>query len=275
MVESEANRAAIEKKEKSLHEFYVRFSGIERIEHLLVMVLFTTLVITGLPQKFYEASWARWVIQFLGGIDPVRWVHRFCGFLFAFLAVWHLGRAGYQVIRSKAIPYILPRVKDFRDVIVTLRYYLGLSEEEAKFDRFDFRQKFEYLGLLLGSLMMISTGLILLYPVFFTSFLPGIVIPAAKTAHSYEAFMAFLVIIIWHMYGAHFSPEIFPGDTSIFTGRISRERLEKEHPLEYERIRRSSLLSKTPPTLSKAIEDGESAPSAREGKSEQETSIPG
>ncbi len=48
--------------------------------------------------------------------------------------------------------------------------------------------------------------------------------------------MAFLVIITWHIYNAHLSPDVFPFDGSIFTGRISEERMRHEHPLEYERI---------------------------------------
>lgn len=47
--------------------------------------------------------------------------------------------------------------------------------------------------------------------------------------------MAFLVVITWHLFNAHLSPEAFPFDTSIFTGKMNRERMEKEHPLEYER----------------------------------------
>lgn len=275
MVATGANVSAIKEKEESVStpEYFVRFTRVERLEHLGVMVLFTILVVTGLPQKFYQASWATWVIVILGGIDPVRWIHRFCGVLFALLGAWHLGRAILQMIRDRAIPRILPRTKDFRDVIMTLRYYLGLSEEQARFDRFDFRQKFEYLGLVLGSLVMIATGFILMYPVVITGFVPGIVIPAAKTAHSYEAFMAFLVIIIWHMYGAHFSPEIFPGDTSIFTGKISRERFEKEHPLEYER---TVTRIETVPSDLRTERDTESAQSrADAGGTEEETRISG
>jgi hypothetical protein len=48
--------------------------------------------------------------------------------------------------------------------------------------------------------------------------------------------MAFLIIVTWHIYNAVFSPEVFPLDTSIFTGRISVERMRHEHPIEYERI---------------------------------------
>jgi hypothetical protein len=53
--------------------------------------------------------------------------------------------------------------------------------------------------------------------------------------------LAFLVIIVWHLYNAIFSPEVFPLDTSIFTGKISVSRMKHEHPLEYERITGESL----------------------------------
>lgn len=215
---------------------FVRFTNLQRTEHLLMMIFFTVLIITGLPQKFHEGSWAHWLVQFLGGIDRTRLIHRITGGLFALLAFFHLGRVTIQVARRKARPTMLPVFKDFRDAVLTLRYNLGLTEEKAQFDRFDFRQKFEYLGLVMGGMVMIVTGTILIYPVLVTQFLPGVLIPAAKTAHSYESLLAFLALCIWHTYGAHFSPEVFPADTSIFTGKISRERMEAEHSLELARL---------------------------------------
>ena len=87
-----------------------------------------------------------------------------------------------------------------------------------------------------GGLLMVFTGLLLYYPVFFTSFLPGQLLPAAKVAHSNEGLMAFLVVLTWHLYNAHLAPGVFPFNPTIFTGRISREHLREHHPLEYERL---------------------------------------
>jgi len=80
---------------------------------------------------------------------------------------------------------------------------------------------------------MIVTGFILYFPVFFTEFLPGQIIPAVKVAHSAEGLLAFLVVVTWHIYNAHLNPDVFPFDFTIFTGKISVERMLKEHLLEY------------------------------------------
>ena len=213
-----------------------RFTVRQRLEHLCVMVLFLLLAATGLPQKFFEADWARWTIEVLGGIDRVRWLHRTSGILFALLAAIHLLTALALVLSGRAGLSLVPARKDFSDAVVMLRYYLGLSEEQARFGRFDYRQKFEYWGLVLGGVVMIVTGFILYFPTTVTRVLTGEVIPAAKVAHSNEGLLAFLVVIIWHVYNAHLSPDAFPFDSSIFTGKISRERMEKEHPLEYARM---------------------------------------
>jgi cytochrome b subunit of formate dehydrogenase len=219
-----------------MSRYLVRFSLRQRVEHFLVMSIFTLLAFTGFPQKFYDAGWAHSIVGLFGGMERMRWVHRMAGIAFAVLSVVHVATVGLKVASGRARPTLVPNRKDFSDAVLTLRYYLGLSDHHAAFDRFDYRQKFEYWGLLLGGVVMVATGLILYFPLIAVQLLPGEFVPAAKVAHSNEGLMAFLVVITWHVYNAHLSPDTFPFDTSIFTGKISRERMEHEHPLELERM---------------------------------------
>jgi formate dehydrogenase subunit gamma len=214
----------------------VRFNAVQRFEHFAVMVIFAVLALTGFPQKFFDHRWAQVLVGWLGGVDAARWMHRAAGLMFAALVAAHAGRLVVQLIRGRVALSMVPTKQDFRDAIQTLRYYFGLTDRQMRFDRFDYRQKFEYWGLLLGSTIVVGTGLVLLFPILATRVLPGQVVPAAYLAHSQEGLMAFLVVIVWHVYNAHLSPDVFPFDASIFTGRIPLSRMRHEHPLEYERM---------------------------------------
>jgi formate dehydrogenase gamma subunit len=214
----------------------VRFSLRQRVEHFAVMLLFVVLAVTGFPQKFFTADWAAAVVDALGGVARTRWLHRAAGVLFVALTGYHL-LAAAVLAASRRVPLsMVPTRRDFKDVVTSLRYYLRLSDEEPRFDRFDYREKFEYWGLVIGALVMSATGVLLLFPLLVARFLPGELIPVAKVAHSNEGLMAFLVVLTWHLYNAHLAPGIFPFNPSIFTGKISVARLREHHPLEYERL---------------------------------------
>jgi len=219
-------------------EYIKRFSRYRIIEHQANAIAFAVLAMTGLAQKFHDASWAQWLIMNLGGIDNSRLIHRSTGLVFAALTIGHILAACYGVIFRKWSPSMIINKKDFTDAIDNLKYYFGMTDSPARCDRYDYKQKFEYWGVVVGGLLMIATGFTLWFPTLvfnLAPFLPGQIIPAAKAAHTNEAMLAFLVIIIWHIYNSVFSPEVFPLDTAIFTGKISKERMIHEHPLEYER----------------------------------------
>ena len=225
--------------EKKNGEFIRRFHPLRIIEHQANAIAFVVLVITGLSQKFHDSSWAEWIIINLGGIDNARLIHRYTGLVLGFLTVQHILISSYGVIMKKWMPYMVINIKDFTDAIDNLKYYFGITDSPARCDRYDYKQKFEYWGVVVGGILMVLTGLTLWFPtrVFhLIPFLPGQIIPAAKALHTNEAMLAFLVIVIWHIYNSVFSPDVFPLDTAIFTGKISKERMIHEHPIEYERL---------------------------------------
>lgn len=214
----------------------VRFTPWQRFQHWAVMVLFALLCITGLSQRYLDVPGAAWGLAIMGGVDGARWIHRVAGLAFAGLLVTHFVVVLTALARGRGSLSMIPHRKDFADAVQTLRYYMGLRDRLPRFDRYDYKQKFEYWGMALGSVVVVATGLVLLYPVAVTQWLPGSIVPVALVAHGYEGVLAFLTIITWHIFNACFTPDVFPLDTSIFTGRISDERMRHEHPLELERI---------------------------------------
>lgn len=222
-------------KDETKYEAYVlRFTPWQRTQHVAVIGLFFGLVVTGLPQKWPYLDASSGLIDLMGGIFAVRWFHRALGVAFALLFVIHLATVIRDLLQRSGVPAMFVSRKDFTDAIHQLQYYLGQRDEEPRFSRYDFRQKFEYWGLVMGSVVMVGSGFLLIYPTVASRLLPAELIPVAKVMHSWEALLAFLIVVVWHMYGALFNPHAFPLDRTIFTGKISLHRMRAEHPLEYE-----------------------------------------
>jgi formate dehydrogenase gamma subunit len=216
--------------------YVVRFSRWAILQHAAMIVLFAVLLVTGLPQKWPYVDASRWLVDAMGGIFVARWLHRVAGLVFAVMTAVHVASAAFGVLTRRLRPTMMLERKDFTDAIQNLKYCLGRDEAPPRFGRYDYRQKFEYWGLIFGSGVMIVSGVILMYPILFSRLLPAELIPAAKMMHTWEALLAFLIVLVWHMYGAHLNPDVFPFDDSMFTGKISVERMQHEHPLEWEEM---------------------------------------
>ena len=235
-------QVAAQEREAPKAETYVRFNGWHRFEHWLLAGCFLALVITGLPQRFSDVGLSVWIINALGGIDNARFLHRVLAGIFMIEAALHLAEIGLSILRRRFSPSMLITFRDFRDAFDTLRYSVGLTRDKPMFDRYDYRQKFEYWGILFGAVVMVTTGLVLWFPTYATRILPGELVPAAKEMHSGEALMALLIIVVWHLYDVVLSPRVFPLDGAMVNGRVSRERLLEEHPREYARLVVSAAL---------------------------------
>ncbi len=224
--------------EKGLPKEMVRFDIHQIIQHAALMVSFIMLVLTGLPLKFYGWGISQWWAGVWGGVDNIRSTHHLFAWVMVIVCVYHLVYILYStLILKKPFPVkIIPSRLDFVKLFQELAYFIGLRKEEPEWDRFNWREKFDYWAIFWGMPIMAGSGFILMYPVFVTSFLPGWIVPTALIAHSDEAMLALIWIFLVHIFFNHFTPRVFPLNTSVFTGKVPRERYQKEHPLEYERL---------------------------------------
>jgi len=73
---------------------------------------------------------------------------------------------------------------------------------------------------------------VLWFPLVITRFFPGGIVPAAYLAHSNEAIVAAVFVVIWHFYHVHFQRL----NLSIFTGRLSEDEMRDYHAAEFQRL---------------------------------------
>jgi hypothetical protein len=109
---------------------------------------------------------------------------------------------------------------------------------------FSLVEKLEYAAVLWGNLVMIASGTLLWKPGWFLGWLPSWAFDLGRVVHGYEATLAFLAIIVWHMYHVHLRPEVFPMSRIWLTGKITREELRHHHTRKYLRLleqRRSAV----------------------------------
>jgi formate dehydrogenase gamma subunit len=211
---------------------YHRFDIFQRSEHIILLLSFTVLAITGLPQMYSQQPWATTMILGMGGIETVRIIHRVAAVLLILGTIYHFVALIYRVFVKRVALTMLPGMQDAKDGLHALGHNLGVVKSAPRMGRYNFGEKVEYWAVIWGTVVMVITGFMLWNPIATTSFLPGQFIPAAKAAHGGEALLAVLSIITWHFYHVH----IKRFNRSMFTGYISHEEMEEEHALELEEI---------------------------------------
>ncbi len=213
-------------------ETYPRFTITQRLEHWIMSLSFTMLTVTGLPQRYALSDWAEWMIGLMGGIETVRIIHRVAAVVFMAVLLYHFIVMLYKIYVLRTRLSMLPTLKDVTDLLDSVRYQLGLTRLHPKLPRYNFAEKMEYWAVIWGAIIMAATGFMLWNPIATTRFLPGEFVPAAKAAHSAEALLAFLAIIIWHMYWVHLKTF----NRAMFTGKLTHQQMQAEHAAELAEI---------------------------------------
>ncbi len=227
-----------------------RFTLAHRLEHVLLLASFTTLAITGLPQKFADAGWAQAMIGLMGGIELTRQIHHIAAVVLMMETVYHLISVGYRLFVRRVRLTMLPTLRDAQDALEAFLYNLGLRKEEPQGGRYTFGEKAEYWAVVWGTVVMAITGFMMWNPIATTNFLPGQFIPAAKAAHGGEALLAVLAIIVWHMYHVH----LRQFNKSMWIGTLTEHEMIEEHPLELADIKAGTAGPLLDPAGTKARE---------------------
>lgn len=232
--------------------YYQRFDPFHRFLHILVMISFLGLAITGLPLKFHYTGWAVMLANLLGGFKSAGYLHRLCAIITFFYFFAHLFSVAaflWKKKRGQILRFLfgpespIPSFQDFKDMVNHIRWFLGKGPE-PKWDFWTYWEKFDYWAVWWGVIIIGLSGLFLWFPMLFTRYLPGWLCNIAVIIHSDEALLAIGFIFSIHFFNTHLRPEKFPMDTVIFTGAITEEEMKEERSLLYERLKSQNTLDK-------------------------------
>ena len=217
-----------------------------------MLLSFLGLALTGLPLKYSEHEWAKALAYCLGGFESTSFWHR----VFALVTFTCFGIYMVRLVRQfvaghrRGTPWLrvifgpdspVPNWRDVKDFFKMLRWFVGLGPKPG-FERWAYWEKFDFWGACADIVIIGSTGLILWFPNFFCSFLPGVTLNVAKVIHSTQALLATGFIFAIHFFSIHLRAEKFPADMSLLIGLVSEEELLAERPDYFERLRREGEL---------------------------------
>ncbi len=244
---------------------YQRFTRLNRVLHILMIVSFLSLALTGMTLKFSYTGWARVLSHMLGGFESAGFIHRFAAVIMFGVFISHITDLFIQKKKENKSFFgmifdpkgLMFNKKDWQDFVGSMKWFLGMGER-PQYGRWTYWEKFDYFAVFWGIFVIGSTGLSLWMPEFFTRFIPGWFINVATIIHSDEALLATGFIFTVHFFNTHLRPEKFPMDIVIFSGRMPVEELKLDRPDEYGKLQSTGKLDQYmvepyPPIVIRAI----------------------
>ncbi|MGE5124506.1 MAG: formate dehydrogenase subunit gamma [Acidobacteriaceae bacterium] len=211
---------------------FPRFNLSQRWEHAVLLLCIAILLATGLPQKYNTTAWSQAIISSPERLNTIRQVHHITALVLSALVLYHLGKAIYLISRRKLPGDMLPTLQDVKDAWAMLLYLVYIRKQKPPFGKYNFEQKVTYWFLFFSLGIMIVSGYIMWFPEVITRLIPGGIIPAAIMAHSTEAMVTLIFIVLFHFYHVH----IERLNLSIFSGWLNEEDMRTYHSLEYRRL---------------------------------------
>lgn len=224
------------------HVRIIRFNLIHRLFHLFIMVTFLTQAVTGLCRLLYPTSWGKTLAHLLGGYESVSIIHNRVGVAmllgFGVHIVYILLKIEWKALRQSLFhpDSLVPGLQDVIHLGQKVRWFFGLGPPPT-FDRWTYWEKFDYWAIFWGLPLLGVTGLLLMYPLVTSSFLPGWTLNVTLLLHRAEALLAMLYIFIVHFTVGHFRHGMFPMNECMFAGSVELEEIRREKPLWIVRLK--------------------------------------
>ena len=146
-------------------------------------------------------------------------IHRICGWTFAAFFARAPGRAGRTRTGRDYLRALWFAWHDLRDALGPLAFNLGLRQTPPPHRRWNYAEKAEYWALVWGSVVMIVTGVMLIFTETVLRLLPKVWHDVAQVIHFYEAVLATLAILVWHFYWVIFDPHEYPMNPAWLIGK--------------------------------------------------------
>ncbi len=228
---------------------FLRFIRLNRVLHIVMIVSFMSLALTGMTLKFSYTTWAVILAHLFGGFESAGYVHRLAAVMMFGIFVAHIvelfkmKKREHKTLRQLIFgpDSMMFNKKDWKDFIGSMKWFLGKGPR-PKFGRWTYWEKFDYFAVFWGIFVIGSTGLTLWFPEIFTLVLPGYFLNIATIIHSDEALLAVGFIFTVHFFNTHLRPEKFPMDLVVFTGRMDLEEFKHDKPAEYEELVKNGTL---------------------------------
>jgi cytochrome b subunit of formate dehydrogenase len=200
-------------------------------QHTLLMVSFIALVLSGFALRFSDAFWVSWLFGWEGGFPFRGILHRCAAVAMTIGAFWHLGylttARGRQFLKD-----MKPNMTDWHHCVQLVGYNLGLRDSKPHFGRFVYIEKVEYWALIWGTMVMIMTGILLWLDNLAVIWVSKGFLDVMLVIHYYEAWLATLAILVWHLYSTVFNPGAYPMNPAWITGKMPLEMYRHEHPAD-------------------------------------------
>jgi cytochrome b subunit of formate dehydrogenase len=226
-----------------------RFDRLDRVFHLLLMVTFLVQTATGFGRLYITTAWGQRLSALFGGYETATWIHHWTGVLMLAVFVAHTLRLLLRIDwrdwqKSLFGPdSLIPTHHDLIHFGQRVRWLFGLGPA-PQLGRWTYWEKFDYWAVYWGLPLLAATGLMLMFPLVTSHWMPGWMLNIAALVHRAEAILAVSYIFIVHFFIGHLRPSSFPMNEAMFSGSVPLKPTLEEKPAWIERLQQTGPLER-------------------------------